>query len=171
MTPRLVLVGPPGSGKTTVGRLVADALGVGFRDTDLDVEEVTGTSVADVFFERGEAHFRILEQAMVVRALAEHDGVLALGGGAVLDERTRVALAGRPVVFLDVGLVDAVRRVGLGRDRPLLLGNPRGQLKQLLDARRPVYESVAAATVDTTDRTPEQIAAEVARLVSVELAP
>lgn len=166
MSPRLVLVGPPGAGKSTVGRIVAADLGLEFRDTDDDVAATAGTTVADIFVEHGEAHFRALEQTAVDRALTEHTGVLALGGGAVLDERSRVALAGRPVVFLDVGLVDAVRRVGLARDRPVLLGNPRGQLKQLLDARRPVYASVAAATVDTSDRAAEDVAAEVIRLVA-----
>jgi shikimate kinase len=170
VSPRLVLVGPPGAGKTTVGRLVAAALGVGFRDTDSDVEAVAGASVADLFVASGEAYFRELEQAAVARALAGHDGVLALGGGAVLDERTRVALTGHPVVFLDVGLVDAVNRVGLARDRPLLLGNPRSQLKQLLDARRPVYQSVAAVTIDTSNRGPDEIAAEIVGLVTEELA-
>jgi len=169
VSPRIVLVGPPGAGKSTVGRLVADALGLGFRDTDADVEEVVGTSVADIFFEHGEPHFRALEQAAVRRALAEHDGVLALGGGAVLDDRTRTALKGQRVVFLDVGLVDAVRRVGLGRDRPALLGNPRGQLKLLLDARRPLYESVASTAVDTSARTADEVAAKVTRLVDEEL--
>ena len=168
MSPRVVLVGPPGAGKSTVGRRIADALGVGFRDTDADVEAATGTSVADIFFEHGEAHFRALERSAVQRALAEHDGVLALGGGAVLDERTRAALAGHRVVFLEVGMVDAVARVGLGRDRPVLLGNPRGQLKQLLDARRPLYEAVAVATVDTSGRTLDEVTADVLALARAE---
>ena len=159
--PAVVLVGPPGAGKTTVGRLVADRLGVAFRDTDADVEAATGTTVADLFVEQGEPAFRALEQAAVARAVEEHDGVLAVGGGAVLDGRTRELLRGRHVVFLDVGIKDAAARVGLNRDRPLLLGNPRAQWLRLMEARRPLYEEVAAVRVDTDGRTPEEVAAEV----------
>ncbi|MGH8824374.1 MAG: shikimate kinase [Jiangellaceae bacterium] len=161
MNPRVVLVGAPGAGKTTVGRLVANRLGVAFRDTDSDVEAVAGKSISDIFLDDGEAAFRALERAAVAEALTTHDGVLALGGGAVTDPRTPELLEGHVVVFLDVGLADAASRVGLNRDRPLLIGNPRAQLKRLLDERRPLYSKVAALTVDTTGRTPDEVAAEV----------
>ncbi len=147
--PRLVLVGTMGAGKTTVGRRVATAWGVGFRDTDHDIEASEGRTVSDIFVDSGEARFRELEREAVADALATHDGVLALGGGAVLDESTREALAGHQVVFLRVGLGDAAKRVGLGVSRPLLLGNVRGRIKQLIDERTPVYESVAVHVVDT----------------------
>jgi shikimate kinase len=166
VTPVLVLVGPPGAGKTSVGELVASRAGLGFRDTDRDVEATAGASVADLFVEQGEEAFRELEVEAVARALAEHAGVLALGGGAVLDQRSRERLASvEPVVFLDVGLADAASRVGLNRDRPLLLGNPRAQLKALLDARRPVYEQVATVVIDTTGRDVDAVADDVAALL------
>jgi len=156
--PRVVLVGPMGAGKTTVGRLLAGRWGVAFRDTDDVVEESEGRTVSDIFVDSGEDHFRSLERDAVARALEEHPGVLALGGGAVMAEETRAALAGHAVVFLRVGLTDAAARVGLGASRPLLLGNVRGTMKALLDERTPVYESVASISVDTDGRTPDQVA-------------
>ena len=161
VTPRVVLVGPMGAGKTTVGALLAEAWGVAARDTDADVEALEGRSISDIFVESGEAHFRDLERKAVAEALATHDGVLALGGGAVLDPATRELLAGHTVVFLRVGLSDAVKRVGLGSARPLLLGNVRGRIKALLDERTPVYESVATLVVDTDGRTADEVAAEI----------
>jgi shikimate kinase len=157
--PRLVLVGPMGAGKTTVGRLLAARWGVPFRDTDDDIERADGRSVSDIFVESGEEHFRALERAAVGRALTDHPGVLALGGGAVMAEETRRAVAGQPVVFLRVGLTDAATRVGLGASRPLLLGNVRGTMKALLEERSPVYESVSVAVVDTDGRTADEVAA------------
>jgi shikimate kinase len=165
--PLLVLVGPPASGKTTVGTAVAAALGVGFRDTDADVEAEAGTTVADLFVQRGEPHFRALEERAVARALAEHDGVLALGGGAVLDADTRALLAGAPVVYLSMDVEEAVRRTGLNVARPLLAVNPRKQWRELMEARRHLYEEVATAVVATDGRAPEEVAEAV--LDAVEL--
>jgi shikimate kinase len=167
--PRLVVVGAMGAGKTTVGRRLAESWGVGFRDTDLDVEAREGRPVSDIFVDSGEARFRELEREAVREALSGHDGVLALGGGAVLDETTRAALAGHRVLFLRVGLADAAKRVGLGVSRPLLLGNVRGRIKQLIDERTPVYESVATLVVDTdgleVDEVVAQVTAQVTTLV------
>lgn len=158
MPPVVVLVGPPGAGKTTVARAVAARLGVSIRDTDEDVAAAAGTSIADLFVDHGEETFRELERAAVARALAEHDGVLAIGGGAVLDPTTRELLMAHTVVFLDVGIKDAASRIGFNRDRPLLLGNPRAQWTRLMEQRRPLYEEVATATVRTDGKTADQVA-------------
>lgn len=154
-------MGPPGSGKSTVGRLLAHRLGAAFRDTDTDVEAVAGKPVAEIFVDDGEERFRELEAAAVREALAEHDGVLALGGGAILNEATQELLAGHSVVYLQVGLSDAVQRVGLAQARPLLVLNPRSQLKRLMEERRPVYERLASIVVATDGRAPEEIADEI----------
>jgi len=140
-----------------VGALLSECLGVTFRDTDADVEALAGCTITDLFVERGEPVFRELERAAVVSALAGHDGVLSLGGGAVMDPLTELDLRDHAVVFLDVTLTDAARRVGLNRDRPLLVGNPRARWKQLMDARRPVYERVATLVVSTDERTPAEV--------------
>lgn len=163
--PVCVLVGAPGSGKSTVGHLVAQALGVPFRDTDVDIETAAGKPIPDIFVDDGEAAFRAMERLAVAEALAGFDGVLALGGGAILADETRERLRGHTVVYLSVELADAIKRVGLGAGRPLLAVNPRATLKYLLDQRRPLYEEVATFTVTTDDRTPEQVADEVLRLL------
>ena len=152
--PALVLIGPPGAGKSTVARALASRWGLSARDTDSDVEQAARRPISDIFVQDGEQAFRALERQAVSKALAEHDGVLALGGGAVLDPGTQEALAdyrarGGMVVFLDVSLAKAAPRVGLTGSRPLLLGNPRAQWKALMDARRPVYERVAGMVLDT----------------------
>ena len=164
--PRVVLVGPMGAGKTTVGALLAEGWGVAARDTDADVERAEGRSVAEIFVDSGEEHFRVLERAAVARALAEHDGVLSLGGGAVMHEATRAELVGHPVVFLRVGLGEAVKRVGLGSARPLLLGNVRSRIKALLDERAPVYESVATVVVDTDALEPREVAEQIRKALA-----
>ncbi len=158
---RLVIVGPPGAGKTSVGELVAARLGVPFRDTDADIEAAAGKPISDIFIDDGEEAFRSLERAAVVDALAGHEGVLAVGGGAVLDEATRADLADRTVAFLSVRLADAAKRVGLARDRPVLTLNPRGRLRVLLEERRPFYEQVATFEVNTDGRAVDDVADEV----------
>lgn len=161
MAPRLVVIGPPGAGKTTIGSLVAQRLGVGFADSDAAVEAGAGRSISDIFVDDGEPAFRELERAAVVDLLQSADGVLSLGGGAVLDPRTEADLAGHAVVFLDVGIADAAKRVGFAASRPLLSVNPRAQWTALMTSRRPVYERVATFRVDTAGRQPDDIAAEV----------
>ncbi|MEU4213628.1 shikimate kinase [Streptomyces sp. NPDC026206] len=156
--PVAVLVGPPGAGKSTIGALLAERLGTGYRDTDADIEQVAGKPIPEIFIDEGEPHFRELERQAVAAAVAEHPGVLALGGGAVLDPGTRALLRDLPVVFLDVELADAVRRVGLDAPRPLLAVNPRKRWRELMEARRPLYTEVARAVVGTGGRTPAQVA-------------
>ncbi|MFJ5234801.1 shikimate kinase [Kitasatospora sp. NPDC088391] len=156
--PVVVLVGPPGSGKSTVGRVLAERLGLPFRDTDADIEQVAGKPIPEIFIDEGEPHFRALEREAVRAAVSGYAGVLALGGGAVLAGETRALLAPLPVVFLEVALADAVKRVGLDAPRPLLAVNPRARWRELMEARRPLYLEVATAVVDTEGRTPEQVA-------------
>lgn len=168
--PVLVLVGPPASGKTTVGTAVAGILGVPFRDTDADVEAVAGVTVADLFVQYGEPHFRDLEEQAVARALAGHDGVLALGGGAVTSATTRELLVGHGrsggrVVWLDVDVASAAKRIGLSRDRPLLAVNPRAMLRSMLEDRAPLYREVATSVVSTAGREPDDVIAEVSALL------
>ncbi|RYC13903.1 shikimate kinase [Nocardioides zhouii] len=155
-----------GAGKTTVAGLLGEAWQVPVRDTDADIEAGTGREISDIFVESGEETFRELEAAAVAAAVAEHEGVLALGGGAVLRPGARDLLAGLTVVFLRVGLTDAVKRVDLGIGRPLLLGNVRSRIKALLDERTPIYESVATHVVETDGRTPDEVAAEIRELLS-----
>jgi shikimate kinase len=146
-----------GVGKSTVGQLLAERLGVSYRDTDDDIVAEQGRTVAEIFAGEGEAAFRAIEARAVARALAGHDGVLALGGGAVVDPRTRALLSGLPVVFLDVDAGEAVRRIGRDPGRPLLAGDPHRRWRTLAAARRPLYAEVARAVVDTTGRAPERV--------------
>ncbi len=165
MAPVAVIVGPPGAGKTTVGRAVADLLGVPFTDTDVLIEAKAGKPIPEIFFDEGEDHFRDLEREAIAESLGSFDGVLALGGGAILNESTRTALRDHTVVFLSVELADAVKRVGLGAGRPLLIVNPRATLKFLMEQRRPLYAAAATHTIKTDGRPVEEITEEVATLL------
>jgi shikimate kinase len=157
MSPVVVLVGPMGVGKSTVGQLLAERLGTGYRDTDDDIVAEQGRAIAEIFVDEGEAAFRAIEKRAVLRALAEHEGVLALGGGAILDEGTRAELAGLDVVYLSMDVEEAVKRTGLNAARPLLAVNPRKQWRELMEARRHLYEGIATAVVATDGRTPEEV--------------
>lgn len=155
--PMVILVGPMGVGKSTVGELLAERLGTAYRDTDEDVVATAGKPIAEIFYDEGEEHFRALERAAVRAAVEGHDGVLSLGGGAVISAETRATLAGRPVVYLEMGVAEAARRTGLDVARPLLAVNPRQQWRRLMEERRPLYTEVAQAVVSTEERTPEEV--------------
>ena len=167
MSPVLVLIGAPGSGKSAVGAVVAEQLDLGFRDTDKDTEAAAEMSIPDIFIAEGEEGFRSRERSAVAAALADHQGVLAIGGGAVLDADTRADLAGLPVVWLQVGATEAAKRAGISGPRPLLLGNVRTTWLSQLKQREPLYRELATHEVGTDGRTINDVAQEVVSLVEV----
>ena len=157
MPPSFVLIGPPGAGKSTIGAMLARRLKISFVDTDKAIAARVGKSISDIFVDDGEDAFRSVEKAVVSEELQRESGVLALGGGAILDVQTRkeiesVKVGGSRVVFLDVSIATAAPRIGFNRNRPLLLGNPRAQWLSLMQQRRPIYESLADLIVDTSDQ-------------------
>jgi len=164
VTPRAILIGAPGAGKTTVGGFLAGNLGCAFADSDQLVEEVHGASVADIFVNEGEALFRLWEQSAIAQAIKEFDGVLALGGGAVMNPDTERAITNSraPVIWLEVKSSVAFRRAGLSAPRPLLVGNVRANLVGLLETRTPVYERLATYRIDANTMEPEQLARHIA---------
>jgi shikimate kinase len=166
--PKVILIGPPGAGKSSVGRALGQRLSTSFADTDLLIENESGLRVSEIFLDKGEPFFRELEREVVLRELADFDGVLALGGGAVMNVDVENALrqSPDPICFLDVSLSSAAPRIGFNRDRPLLVGNPRAKWQELMNIRRPIYESLATLTVSTDSGTPSQIAQEVADILS-----
>lgn len=165
MTTTIALIGAPGSGKSTVGQLLARRLGVEFRDVDAEIAEAQDTTVAQIFLDHGEEHFRRLEHDATLAALAE-PGVVALGGGAPVQADIATALGGVTTVWLDVSARTASSRVGLNdATRPLLLGNVHSQLVKLMAQRRPVYAGCATVQVVTDDKTPEQVVEEVLGLL------
>lgn len=163
--PLIVLVGPPGSGKSTIGVEMARRFELEFVDSDAQIEAEEGRSISDIFVDDGEEAFRVLERAAVLRALSDHRGVLSLGGGAVMTADVADTLAAVPssvhVVFLDVGIADAASRVGFDASRPLLVVNPRASWNRLMRARRPTYERVASVRINTAGRSVADIADEI----------
>jgi len=162
MAPVAVLIGPPAAGKSAVGPLLAEHLGTRFRDTDADIAAASGQPVSDIFIEQGEPAFRQLEREAAARALREHDGVLALGSGSVLDPDLPHRLEGLPVVYLAADFAAVARRLGLDRPHIVIPGNPRGRLRAMLAERRPLYERLATITVKTDDLDPDELAQEIA---------
>ena len=163
MAPRLVLIGPMGAGKTTVGREIAKELNCEFADTDALIEADQGKSVAEIFVEDGEPHFRLVEESIVIDALISEDGVLSLGGGAVMNDAVQEALKKSPAkkVFLDISLAAVSPRVGFDSARPLLMVNPRQKWAELMTARRPIYESLADQSIDVSDKSVAEITSEI----------
>ena len=164
--PAVILIGPPGSGKSTAGPLLAALLGVEFAETDGLIAQRAGKPVGDIFIDDGEDAFRDLERSAAGEAIAQHRGVLALGSGSVLSQATRGLLAGQRVVYLEAGFRAVARRTGLDGPHPPLPGNPRGRLRQLLEERRPLYQGLAWLTVTTDDREPQQVADEIAAVIA-----
>ena len=166
--PHAILIGPPGAGKSSVGNSLGQRLSTNFADTDLLIEKQSGLRVSEIFLDKGEPFFRELEREIVLRELADFDGVLALGGGAVMnpDVEQALRLSSDPIFFLDVSLSSAAPRIGFNRDRPLLVGNPRAKWQELMNIRRPIYETLATHIVSTDSGTPSQIAQEIAEILS-----
>src|SRR5690606_3694243 len=155
---RVVLVGPPGSGKSTIGRKLARELGVELYDTDAGIEADTGRSIPEIFATDGEPEFRRIEEQVVRRAVLEHEGVVSLGGGSVLSERTRAVLRGATVVYLEISIGEGLRRTGSSNARPLLNGtDPAAKYRELMNIRRPIYREVATVRVRTDGRSPGRV--------------
>ena len=165
-----ILIGPPGSGKSSVGKSLAQRMGVEFSDTDTIIENKCNKSISDIFVESGEPYFREIERTVVLDRLENGEGVLSLGGGSVLDQQAQSALRNSPtpIVFLDVSLASASPLVGFNRDRPLLVGNPRAKWQELMNARRPIYEELATFTVSTDELTPSQVSSKIVELLAKE---
>ncbi|HET9255469.1 MAG TPA: shikimate kinase [Pseudonocardiaceae bacterium] len=159
--PVLILIGPPGSGKSTIGRFVADELGVSFRDFDDDLRKKSGLPAGELVVKLGRERFSELERDLIGPILADHTGVLALGGGTPMNAAIREQLTPFHIVYLDVELDELLRREGLISLHPWLLPNPRAHLRRLLTERRPIYEAVSTVVIPTTGRAVEDIATEV----------
>ena len=168
MPPRLILIGPMGSGKTTIGQLLATNLNLTFRDTDQVIESETGKTVSEIFLDQGEDKFRALEKAVLRKELLTDETILALGGGAPIsiDAQSALRAIASPVIYFDISLASVAPRIGFNRDRPLLLHNPRGQWETLMQERRPIYESIADIVIDVNAKSEQAIIKEILEAVA-----
>jgi shikimate kinase len=162
MAPRAIFIGPMGSGKSTIGKAVASALGLPFRDTDSIIEEREEMPVSQIFIDKGEDYFRTVEKKVLRDELLNDGSILALGGGAPIsvDAQSALKVSSAPVIYLDISLASVAPRIGFNRDRPLLLHNPRGQWQTLMEVRRPIYESIADVVIDVNGKSQKQIVEE-----------
>lgn len=163
-----VLIGVPGAGKSTVGKLLADLLGANFIDTDQVIEQEAGKSISDIFIQDGEPIFRRMEKEVIAKALTRGSDVVSLGGGALMDAETRELVKAQNTFWLQAGLSQAVDRVGMNKNRPLLLGNVRGQLADLMAAREPLYIECSKHVVDTNELSAEEVASKIYEVVKAE---
>ena len=158
MAPKAVLVGPPGAGKSTIGRRLAQALDLPLFDTDVAVEEEAGRTIAEIFVQEGEPAFRALEEEIVRKAIESHEGIVSLGGGSILSERTRELLKGHTVIYLEISVAEGLKRTGTNTARPLLAGgDPRQKYTELMRKRRPLYREVASIRIRTDGRRPARV--------------
>ncbi len=160
MTKKIVLIGPPGAGKTSIGKALSKELGLAFIDSDAEIERISGKTISEIFVDQGEAVFRKTEVEIVTRILAEFEGVVALGGGAPINPEIQKVLLNSeyPVIFIDVSISQAANRIGFNKDRPLLMINPRQQWLHLMSERRPIYEKLATITVSSDNSKPAEVA-------------
>ena len=169
MTAKIILIGPPGSGKSSVGRQLHKITGLDFVDTDSLIEEREGSSISDIFLEQGEPYFRKIEEEIVGQTLDSSKGIVSLGGGSILSGAIQDKLAGvkNSVIYLEVSISNAAPRVGFNKERPLLVGNPRAKWQSLMEARRPIYEALSGHKISTDNKKPNQVAEEIKKAVGL----
>ena len=163
MLKKIVLIGPPGAGKSSIGKALAKELNLNFIDSDSEIEKISHKKISEIFIEDGEPAFRLLEVDVVRKVLADFDGVISLGGGAPINKEIQEVLqdANYPVVFIDFSIAQAATRIGFNKDRPLLLVNPRQQWISLMNDRRPIYEKLASQTISSDNQKPHEVAKQI----------
>lgn len=163
MLKKIVLIGPPGAGKSSIGKALAKELNLNFIDSDSEIEKISHKKISEIFIEDGEPAFRLLEVDVVRKVLSDFDGVISLGGGAPINKEIQEVLedADYPVVFIDVSIAQAATRIGFNKDRPLLLVNPRQQWISLMNDRRPIYEKLASQTISSDNQKPHEVAKQI----------
>ena len=168
---KIVLIGPPGAGKSTIGKALAKELSLPFIDSDGEIEKSVGKKISEIFVDDGEAHFRVLEVEKVKQLLQDFVGVISLGGGAPINSEISQILesADYPVIFIDVSIAEAAVRIGFNKDRPLLLVNPRQQWMNLMSERRPVYEKLATDIVSSDSKKPHEVAKVIVEKIKAKI--